>query len=147
MRNRGSRFLDFSDFQFLTTEFGMEKNSKNKVEKTFFFIFISSYSGMIFWGPKKRTSHQIGAKFFLFFKLVFKFVKSYVKKQFLGTLYFLLAITFSGACLFWNQRKIRGGIFWHTYRPIWRKYFWILFCDFFSFLGHKNSFPQRKTWT
>jgi hypothetical protein len=45
--------VDFLDFQYLTTEFGLAKNSKTKVEKVFFFIFLSSCPEMsFFFGPK-----------------------------------------------------------------------------------------------
>jgi hypothetical protein len=42
------------DFEFLTSELGLTKNSKIKVGKAFFFIFMSSYAEMSFWVPKKR---------------------------------------------------------------------------------------------
>jgi hypothetical protein len=40
---RRSRFFDLLEFQFLTTEFGLKKNSKTIVEKAFFFVVMSSY--------------------------------------------------------------------------------------------------------
>jgi hypothetical protein len=43
------------DFQFLTTEFGLAKNAKTKVEKVFFFILMSSYAEVSF-GAKKREN-------------------------------------------------------------------------------------------
>jgi hypothetical protein len=53
MQTRGSRFLDFLDFQYITTEFGLAKELKTKVEMVFFFIFMSSYAEMSFWGLQK----------------------------------------------------------------------------------------------
>jgi hypothetical protein len=45
--NRGSRFLDFSDFQ-CQVNLDWKKNSKTNEENTFFFIFMSSYPEMSF---------------------------------------------------------------------------------------------------
>jgi hypothetical protein len=42
--NKGSRFLSFLAFKYLTTELDMQNNSKIKVVQTFFFIFMSSYN-------------------------------------------------------------------------------------------------------
>jgi hypothetical protein len=44
--------LDFLDFRSLPTEF--RQNSKTKLEKVFFFIFISSYVEMRFWAQKSH---------------------------------------------------------------------------------------------
>jgi hypothetical protein len=41
------------DFRYLTTEFGLAKESKIQVLNTFFFIFMSSYAEMSFWSSKK----------------------------------------------------------------------------------------------
>jgi hypothetical protein len=41
------------DFRSLTTEFELAKNSKTKEENAFFFIFLSPYAEMSFFGPKK----------------------------------------------------------------------------------------------
>jgi hypothetical protein len=46
-----------------------QKSSKTKVEKVIFFIFISSYAEINFWGPKKEKKSQNRARFF-FFKCV-----------------------------------------------------------------------------
>jgi hypothetical protein len=45
MFNRGSRFLSYNFLQFATDG---KNNSKTKVEKVFFFIFMSSYAEMSF---------------------------------------------------------------------------------------------------
>jgi hypothetical protein len=49
MHIRGSRFLDFFwIFNFLQFAIDGKNNSKTKVEKVFFFIFMSSYAEMSF---------------------------------------------------------------------------------------------------
>jgi hypothetical protein len=48
-----SRLSRFMDFRYLTTEFGLAKESKIQVLNTFFFIFMSSYAEMSFWSSKK----------------------------------------------------------------------------------------------
>jgi hypothetical protein len=45
---------------FLQLHLDWQKNSKTKVEKAFFFIFISSGAEMGFWGPKKRKVTENG---------------------------------------------------------------------------------------
>jgi hypothetical protein len=45
--------VDFLDFRSLATEFRLEKNSKTRAEKAFFIFFMSSYTEMSFFGPKK----------------------------------------------------------------------------------------------
>jgi hypothetical protein len=49
MGNRGSRFLNYNFLQFAV---GGKNNSKTKVEKAFFFIFMSSYAEMRFLKQK-----------------------------------------------------------------------------------------------
>jgi hypothetical protein len=63
MYNRGSRFLDFWDFRSLTTEFRLAK-TKTKVERAFFFIFMSSYAEMSVWAQKslKIFNSNMGIK-------------------------------------------------------------------------------------
>jgi hypothetical protein len=46
IHSRGSRFLDFWDFNFL--QFANDWKNKTKVEKVFFFILMSSYTEMSF---------------------------------------------------------------------------------------------------
>jgi hypothetical protein len=47
---RGSRFLSYSFLQFTIDG---KNNSKTKVEKAFFFTFMSSYAEMSFGGQKR----------------------------------------------------------------------------------------------
>jgi hypothetical protein len=49
--SRGTIF-DFWIFDLLQMNLGWQKNSQTKVEKAFFFIFMSSYAEMNFWGQK-----------------------------------------------------------------------------------------------
>jgi hypothetical protein len=49
MINRGSRFLNYNFLQFAVDG---KNNSKSKVEKAFFFIFMSSYAEMHFLKQK-----------------------------------------------------------------------------------------------
>jgi hypothetical protein len=51
---RGSRILDFWIFDLLQLNLDWQKNSKTKVEKAFFFIFMSSYAEMSFWVQKSE---------------------------------------------------------------------------------------------
>jgi hypothetical protein len=44
------------DFRFLTIEWIGKRTSKTKLEKTFFFIFMSSYSEMSFMSKKVKKS-------------------------------------------------------------------------------------------
>jgi hypothetical protein len=53
--------LGFFGFS-LSNNLDWKNHVKIKVEKAFFFIFISSFPEMSFWGPKKRKSHLIGKK-------------------------------------------------------------------------------------
>jgi hypothetical protein len=59
---------NFCIFNYLQLNLDLQKNSKTKVEKPFFFIFMSSYAEMSFWCPKKRKSHKIGFKQIFFFE-------------------------------------------------------------------------------
>jgi quinol-cytochrome oxidoreductase complex cytochrome b subunit len=52
------------DFQFPSTEFELAKNSNTNVTKAFFFIFMSSYAEMSFWGQKNRKN-RVQQIFFL----------------------------------------------------------------------------------
>jgi hypothetical protein len=45
-------FLDFLDFQFLTTEIGL---ATDQCRQRVYFIFMSCYAEMSFWGPKKEN--------------------------------------------------------------------------------------------
>jgi hypothetical protein len=54
------------NFQYLTTEFGLAKSYKTKVEKAFFFIFMSSCTEMSFLGPKQKKGTKQGQKIFVF---------------------------------------------------------------------------------
>jgi hypothetical protein len=47
IQSRGSRFLIFGDFQYLTIEFGLAKESSEQLEKRFFFIFMSSHEHIV----------------------------------------------------------------------------------------------------
>jgi hypothetical protein len=53
-RNRNRNFLMSN---FLQLNLDLQNNSKNKVEKAFFFIFMSFYAEMSLQDPKKRKSH------------------------------------------------------------------------------------------
>jgi hypothetical protein len=53
MYNRGSRFLNHNFLQFVVDG---KNNSKTKVEKAFFFIFMSSYAEMRFLKQKITKS-------------------------------------------------------------------------------------------
>jgi hypothetical protein len=48
--SRGVNFLIFWIFNFYQLNLDWQKNSKTKVEEVFFFIFMSSYSEMSFYG-------------------------------------------------------------------------------------------------
>jgi hypothetical protein len=50
-------------FDLLQLNLGWQKNSKAKVEKAFFFIFMSSYAEISFFRPKKVTKSLIGYTF------------------------------------------------------------------------------------
>jgi hypothetical protein len=54
---RDGRFLDFWIFNFIQLNLNWQKKSKTKVEKAFFFIFMSSYPEMSFLVQNKRKSH------------------------------------------------------------------------------------------
>jgi hypothetical protein len=58
MYSRGSRFLIYNFLQFAIDG---KNNSKTKVEKAFFFMFMSSYAEMSFF---KIKNHKIGPKNF-----------------------------------------------------------------------------------
>jgi hypothetical protein len=51
----GSRFLDYLDFQFISTEFGLAKDQK----RCFSLFFLSFCAEMIFWGQKKRRMPDV----------------------------------------------------------------------------------------
>jgi hypothetical protein len=50
----GVDFWLFLDFQYVTTELGLAKNSKIKEAKEFFLIFMSSYAEMSFRAQKSQ---------------------------------------------------------------------------------------------
>jgi hypothetical protein len=60
--NRESRFLDFLDFQDLTTEFGLAKEFYDQSRKGVSFIFMSSCPEMSFFGLKKENNLLIKVK-------------------------------------------------------------------------------------
>jgi hypothetical protein len=47
-------FWIFCIFNFLQLNLDWQKNSKAKVEKAFFFIFMHSYVEMSFWCPREK---------------------------------------------------------------------------------------------
>jgi hypothetical protein len=51
---RASRFWIFN---LLQLNLDRQKNSKTKIEKAFFFIFMPSYAEMSFLGPQKLKRH------------------------------------------------------------------------------------------
>jgi hypothetical protein len=50
----GVDFLNFWIFNILQLNLDRQKNSKTKVEKAFFFIFMSSYAEVCFFGQKSE---------------------------------------------------------------------------------------------
>jgi hypothetical protein len=50
----GVDFWMFWIFNILQLNLDWQKNSKTNVEKAFFFIFMSSYAEMSFWGKKRE---------------------------------------------------------------------------------------------
>jgi hypothetical protein len=67
--------LDFLDFQYPSTEFGIAQ-FKTNIEKAVFCIFMSSYAEMRFWAQKVKKSQSQKAPFFkgleiFFLKTVF----------------------------------------------------------------------------
>jgi hypothetical protein len=59
MLSRGSRFLNYNFLQFAVDG---KNNSKTKVEKAFFFIFMSSYAEMRFL--KQKITKRVEKFFF-----------------------------------------------------------------------------------
>jgi hypothetical protein len=53
--SRDSQILAFLDFQYLTMNLDWQKNSKIKLGKIFFCIFMSSYAEIGFYGQKTNT--------------------------------------------------------------------------------------------
>jgi hypothetical protein len=54
MPTRGSRFLDFLDFQFRTTEFGLAKEYEDQSKKRVFLYFYVLLPGNEFFGSKRE---------------------------------------------------------------------------------------------
>jgi hypothetical protein len=50
--------LDFLDFQFLKTNFGLAKEFLEQSRNAFFVIFMSSYAEMSFWGPQTQKVNK-----------------------------------------------------------------------------------------
>jgi hypothetical protein len=120
LRTRGSRFMNYNFLQFAVDG---KNNSKTKVEKVFFFIFMSSYAELSFLKQKSLNR---------------------VKKFFLNRSIWGLPqkIKLFGSN-FWSEldTKIKSPIlksfFWTPYRPISNKKFWLtLFSDFLFLKTH-----------